>query len=206
MGKRKRKLSAAEKAAKERRRQEYETVFINGKMKRVRRPPMIDGMGVDDFIRANADPVFLHREQLWEYLEPESDRFSRRPQTAAMSPSGREPVAFITTETGDDLIVAFAISLADPKQIVSLILQRTPMYEGLLPQEERGVAVSHERFIEQDRELATRIIVEGSHVDIETSFRTYRVDVSVVDPEEVANARTVLRLMHLHGGFKLDLR
>ena len=51
----KRKLSRAEKAAKAKRRQEYETIFINGKMKRVRRPPTIEDMDVDDFVRQNAD-------------------------------------------------------------------------------------------------------------------------------------------------------
>jgi hypothetical protein len=58
MSKRKRKLSAAEKAAKARRRQEYKTIIVNGKQKRARRPPTIDGVPVDDFIRANADPIF----------------------------------------------------------------------------------------------------------------------------------------------------
>ena len=68
----KRKLNRAEKAAKKKRRQEYETIFINGKMKRVRRPPTIEGMNVDDFIRQNADPIFL-QEKLWECLEPAND-------------------------------------------------------------------------------------------------------------------------------------
>lgn len=48
MAKRKRKFSTAEKAAKAKRRQEYETIFINGKMKSVRRPLTIDGISVDD--------------------------------------------------------------------------------------------------------------------------------------------------------------
>jgi len=45
------------------------TVFVGGKMKRVRRPPTIDGMDVDEFIRRNADPVWLHQEELWEYMD-----------------------------------------------------------------------------------------------------------------------------------------
>ena len=44
MGRRKRKLTKAEKAAKRRRRLEYMTIFIHGKQKRVKRPPTIDGM------------------------------------------------------------------------------------------------------------------------------------------------------------------
>jgi hypothetical protein len=66
MSKKKRKLTAAEKAAKRRRRKEFMAVFINGKMKQVRRPPTIDGMDVDEFIRRNADPIWLHQNGLWE--------------------------------------------------------------------------------------------------------------------------------------------
>jgi hypothetical protein len=73
MAKRKRKLTSAEKAEKARRRQEYETIFIDGKMKRVKRPPMIEGLTVDEFIRRNADPILLHQEELWEYLEADID-------------------------------------------------------------------------------------------------------------------------------------
>lgn len=69
MGKRKRRLTAAEKAAKKRRRAEFRTVFINGKQKRVRRPPTIDGMSVDEFIRRNADLIFLHEHEMWELME-----------------------------------------------------------------------------------------------------------------------------------------
>jgi uncharacterized protein YnzC (UPF0291/DUF896 family) len=68
----KRKLSAAEKAEKRRRRKEYMTVFIGGKQKRVKRPPTIEGMDVDEFIRQNADPIWLHQNEMWEYMiEPD---------------------------------------------------------------------------------------------------------------------------------------
>jgi len=69
MGNRKRKLTPAEKAEKKRRQREYMTVFINGKQKRVKRPPTIDGMGVDEFIRRNADPIWLHQNEMWEYID-----------------------------------------------------------------------------------------------------------------------------------------
>jgi len=36
------------------------TVFINGKQKRVKRPQTIDGLDMDEFIRRNADPIWLH--------------------------------------------------------------------------------------------------------------------------------------------------
>ncbi|MCF8137899.1 MAG: hypothetical protein K9K63_11375 [Desulfotignum sp.] len=68
MSKRKRKLTAVEKAEKKRRRKEYMTIFINGKQKRVKRPPTIDGLDVDEFIRRNADPIWLHQNEMWEYM------------------------------------------------------------------------------------------------------------------------------------------
>ena len=69
MGRPKRKLTPAEKAQKKRRKKEYMTIFINGKQKRVKRPPTIDGVSVDEFIRRNADAIWLHQNGMWEYLE-----------------------------------------------------------------------------------------------------------------------------------------
>ena len=71
MAKPKRKLTAAEKAEKKRRQKEYMTIFLNGKQKRVKRQPTIDGMDIDDFIRRNADPIWLHQNELWEYIVDE---------------------------------------------------------------------------------------------------------------------------------------
>lgn len=175
-------------------------------MKRVSRPPTIDGIGVDEFVRANADPIFLHQEGLWEYLEAREDKGPSETHVPGMTSATREPVSFITLERGEDLIVAYAIALDDPGEIASLILQRTPKYEVLLPPEERGVAVSHELFPENDREMLRHILVEGSNVDIQTTVRTYLLDVSAVDSEESAESRKVLRQMHRYGGFELALR
>ena len=68
MAKRKRKLTAAEKAEKKRRQHEYMTIFFNGKQKRVKRPSTIDGVYPDEFILKNADPIWLHQNELWEYM------------------------------------------------------------------------------------------------------------------------------------------
>jgi hypothetical protein len=69
MGKPKRKLSARERAAKRERNRKFMTIFINGKQKRVRREPTIDGIPVDEFIRQNADPIWLHQNEMWEYMQ-----------------------------------------------------------------------------------------------------------------------------------------
>ncbi len=73
MTKRKRKLSPAEKAEKKRRQKEYMTIFINGKQKRVKRPPTIDGMDADEFIRRNADPIWLHQNEMWEDMTDDDE-------------------------------------------------------------------------------------------------------------------------------------
>lgn len=68
MKKPKRKRTAAEKAARNRRRDEYITIFIGGKQKRIKRPPTVEGMDVDEFIHRNADPIWLHQHEMWEVL------------------------------------------------------------------------------------------------------------------------------------------
>ena len=47
----------------------YITVFINGKQKRVKRPDTINGMDADEFIRRNADPLWIHQNEMWEYID-----------------------------------------------------------------------------------------------------------------------------------------
>ena len=73
MAKEKKKLTPAQKAAKKKRQKEYMTVFMNGKQKRIKRPPKIDGMDVDEFIRLKADPIWLHQNEMWEYMDQDED-------------------------------------------------------------------------------------------------------------------------------------
>ena len=73
MAKPKRKLAAAEKAEKRRRQKEYITIFVNGKQRRVKRPPTIDGIDIDEFIRRNADPIWLHQDEMWEDMVDEDE-------------------------------------------------------------------------------------------------------------------------------------
>jgi len=73
MAPKKKKLSPAQKAAKKKRQKEYMTIFANGKQKRVKRPPTIDGLDVDAYIRRNADPIWLHQNEMWEYIHLSED-------------------------------------------------------------------------------------------------------------------------------------
>ena len=64
----KRKRTTAEKRARRERKKRFMTIFINGKQKRVPRPPLIDGLPVEEFLARNADPIWLHENELWEFM------------------------------------------------------------------------------------------------------------------------------------------
>ena len=67
----KRRRTAAEKRARRERKRKYMTVFINGKQKRMPRPQLVEGMPVDEFIAQNADPIWLHQNEMWELIPVE---------------------------------------------------------------------------------------------------------------------------------------
>ena len=62
--------TAAEKRARRIRGKTTMMVFVNGKQKRVPREPMIDGLSVDEFIARNADPIWLHQNEMWHLTPP----------------------------------------------------------------------------------------------------------------------------------------
>ncbi len=71
-GQAKEKLTAAQRAAKKQCKKDFMTVFMHGKQVRVRRPPTIDGMPVEEFIRQNADPIWLNQNGEYEILHEQS--------------------------------------------------------------------------------------------------------------------------------------
>ena len=77
MAKEKKKLTAAQKRARKRakaeRQKKYMWVSMNGKQVRVKRPPTIEGMDVEEYIQQNADPIWLHQNEMWEYMQTEED-------------------------------------------------------------------------------------------------------------------------------------
>ena len=77
MAKIKKKLTAAQKRARKKakaeRQKKYMWVFINGKQVRIKRPPTIDEMDVDKYIQKNADPIWLHQNEMWEYIKIDED-------------------------------------------------------------------------------------------------------------------------------------
>ena len=116
-----------------------------------------------------------------------------------------ERVDFVTAESGDDLIVAFAISRADPGEIRTLSLIRTPKYEFILNDSERGVSVSDEDREEDDADLLEQIEFRGDEVRIASQKTKYQLDRGRVDPEEVEYAKKILRAMNFDSRFRIHI-
>ena len=80
MKKVKKKLTTAQKKAKQKakleRQKKYMWVFMNGKQVRVKRPEMIDGIPKDEWIQNNADPIWLHQNEMWDILYARESRES----------------------------------------------------------------------------------------------------------------------------------
>jgi|APSaa5957512622_1039677.scaffolds.fasta_scaffold323023_1 hypothetical protein len=78
MSKKNKKLTPAQKKAKKEakaeRQKKYQWVFMNGKQVRIKRPTTIDGMSIDEYIQNNADPIWLHQNELWEYMDENKDK------------------------------------------------------------------------------------------------------------------------------------
>lgn len=69
MAKPKRKLTAAQRKARRDRKRDYVRVFINGKQTWQKREALIEGLPVDEFIARNADPIWLHQNEMWWLME-----------------------------------------------------------------------------------------------------------------------------------------
>jgi hypothetical protein len=63
------------------------TIFINGKQKRVKRPPTIDGIPVDEFIERNADPIFFHQNGMYEELHQWKQERDAEQESSQQEPS-----------------------------------------------------------------------------------------------------------------------
>src|SRR6266480_2596760 len=99
-----------------------------------------------------------------------------------------ERVTFITTEAGDDLILSFAVQRPqDTSAIDSLTLIRTPKYEFVFEEHERGVKVSFERHDDDKAEFLQKIdyVEADAIVRIQTSSQEYELDVRKVDADEL---------------------
>jgi len=110
--------------------------------------------------------------------------------------------AFITTEDGDDMIVSFAITDPDG-DVLSLTLLRTPKYEFVFDDFERGVNVSYEDSDDDEGDLLEEFEIRGDAVRIATARQSYDVDIHRVGADEVEEAKRILDKMNFDGRFKL---
>jgi len=118
-----------------------------------------------------------------------------------------ETVEFITTESGDDLIVSFAIAgRNDPVDVISLTLLRLPKYEFIREPDERGVHISRDDVLESDEDMLESIRWEGTTVRIATrDGRRYALDVRRVSDDEARQAKEILGAMNADHAFKLEV-
>ena len=118
----------------------------------------------------------------------------------------RDLVEFLTIESGKDLIVSFAVTTPTAVfGIQSLTLLRTPMYEPILEEWERGISVSFERYDDEDDHLETLQWDEASAVmRLKTRRRDYELDLRNVDRKERSAMRKLLKKMNFDR--RIDMR
>ena len=110
-------------------------------------------------------------------------------------------VEFIALEDKDsDLVVSFAFA---PQAANSITLHRTPKYESLLPEEERGVVVAAGVFGTDDRELLVRIQIntKDSVASIISTKRTYELSLAQIEAEDLEDAVALLHRMNFDSRF-----
>jgi hypothetical protein len=104
--------------------------------------------------------------------------------------------SFIHTEIKDDLIISFALCIADdPTNVESLTLLRTPKYEVFLEERERGVKVSLEL---EEKGLLKEVAFDrdAAAVHLTTSECSFEVDLGRVSTVDITEMLKVLKLMN----------
>jgi len=113
-----------------------------------------------------------------------------------------ERVAFIQSESSEDLIVSFAIALEQPEEIRSLILMRTPKYEFLFDEFERGVSFSDEYNMDED-DMLHSLVISQNVIHLQTLKQDYSLDIYGIDKKEISRAVKILRKMNFDNAFEL---
>jgi len=117
-----------------------------------------------------------------------------------------ELVSFISIEDNPpDLILSFAIWQPELEEIRSLILMRTPKYEFILDEAERGVNVSDEAWRDDEDDILKKIEFGDDFVRIITNHHQFELDLRKVDKEEIEQAKTILQRMNFDNRFELRL-
>lgn len=109
-------------------------------------------------------------------------------------------VPYITIDDADDLVVSFSLG---EHSSTSLVLLRSPKYESLNPEEERGVSIRSDDSGFSEPEMLRSVRWSGGEVEIQTSLRRYVLDVGSVSQAEIKEAWTVLARMNFDRCFVL---
>jgi hypothetical protein len=119
-----------------------------------------------------------------------------------------ELVSFLTLESGLDLIVSFAIVDPDDGMTVdSLTIIRTPKYEFVLDEWERGASVTFDRGgCKEDGDLLRKVVYlrEDRVVRLHTDRRQYKLDVRKVDAGQLLRMTDIFRKMNFDSSIILD--
>ena len=118
--------------------------------------------------------------------------------------SGMKPVRFISCEDdGTDQIVSFVLAAGETK-IKSLILLRTPKYEAMMDETERGVSVSLEDETGDEVDVLSVVRIKENRVVIVTRASKFDLDVSRVDPAEVSEMKALIWCMNFDDRFRIE--
>lgn len=113
-----------------------------------------------------------------------------------------EQVSFISVEDdGLDLILSFAVYDSDPGDIESLILMRTPVYENILEEHERGVSVSFKNH-EEDCLLESVMLGEDV-IEISDEENKYILDMRHIEKEDLNEMEGILKKMNFDNRFTI---
>jgi len=117
-----------------------------------------------------------------------------------------ELVSFISIEDDPpDLILSFAIWQPELDDIRSLILLRTPEYEFILDEAERGVKVSDEALADDEDDMLKEIVFSDYFVKIITDHRQFDLNLRKVDKNDIEQAKTFLKRMNFDNRFEIQI-
>ena len=112
-----------------------------------------------------------------------------------------ETVPFITCEDDShDLIVSFPLGMNAAR---SITLIRTPKYETLLDDDERGVSVGTGKSKGLTRELLVAVHWRKGTVEITTTGGSYMLSIGKVSNKELSFAKKLLKRMNFDSRFTI---
>jgi len=117
-----------------------------------------------------------------------------------------ELVSFISIEDEPpDLILSFAIWQPELDDIRSLILLRTPEYEFILDETERGVKVSDEALMDEEDDMLKEFEFNDDLVRIITDHHQFDLDLRKIDKEDIEQAKIFLKKMNFDNRFEIRI-